>query len=167
MMTNRQIMIGFVLVVVSVWPALSRADFVAKVVTVHEGDRLTIYHDGQRQTIYLKAVDCPELKQPFGKQARRVTAVYVGSREVVIRALRRNRQGKTTAEVVLPDGRNVAHELIKEGLAWARLEPGDDQSLRDLEELARAAHKGLWVDPYPVPPWKWKEPKNASREFSN
>ncbi len=167
MLTNRQIMVALVLMVVSVWPAVSWADFVAKVVAVHEGDRLTIYHDGQRETIYLKGVDCPELKQPFGKQAKRATAMYVGGREVVIRALSRSRQGRTTAEVLLPGGRNVAHELIKEGLAWARLQPSDDQVPKDLEELARAAHKGLWVDPVAVPPWKWKEPKNASREFSN
>lgn len=167
MMTSRRIMIGCVLAVASAWPAFSWADFDAKVLMVHEGDRLTIYHDEQREMIYLKGIDCPELKQPFGKQARRVTAAYVESRKVVIRGLRRDRQGRMTADVLLEDGRNIAHELIKEGLAWARVQFRDDQSLNDMEELARAAHRGLWADPNPVPPWKWKAPKNIGRKFSN
>jgi endonuclease YncB( thermonuclease family) len=160
-------MAGVVLAVVAAWPAFSWADFVAKVVTVHEGDLLTIYHDGRRETIYLKDIDCPELKQPFGKQARRVTVAYVGSRDVVIRALKRNREGRATAEVVLADGRNIAHELLKAGLAWARLQSHDDQGLKNLEELARAARKGLWSDPHPAPPWKWKVPRNTRLKFSN
>lgn len=166
-MTACRIMTAFVVAVVAAWPAVSWADFVARVVTVHEGDRLTIYHDGRRETIYLKDVDCPELKQPYGKQAKRVTVAYIGTREVVIRALTRNRQGRVTAEVVLQDGRNVAHELLKEGLAWSRPQSSEGQSLKDMEELARAAGKGLWSDPHPVPPWKWKASKNTGLKFSN
>jgi endonuclease YncB( thermonuclease family) len=167
-MSTRLIMTGVVLAVAAVaWPALAWADFTAKVVTVHEGDRFTIYHDGRRETIYLKDVDCPELKQPFGKQARRVSAAYVGSRDVVIRSLKQDRQGRKTAEVLLADGRNVAHELLNEGLAWSRPQSSDGQNLKDMEELARAAHKGLWADPNPVPPWKWHAPKNAGRKFSD
>jgi micrococcal nuclease len=167
MLMKRQIMIGLALAALTAWPAVSWADFVARVVTVHEGDRLTIYHDGRRETIYLKDVDCPELKQPYGKQAKRVTVAYLGTREVVIRALTRNRQGRVTAEVVLQDGRNVAHELLKEGLAWSRPQLSEGQSLKDMEELARAAGKGLWSDPHPVPPWKWKASKNTGLKFSN
>src|SRR5262245_49425977 len=92
------------------------AGFMAKVVTVHEGDRLTIYHDGRREVISLKGIDCPELKQPYGKKAQQVTQAYVGAREVVIRSIQRDSQGQMVAEVVLQDGRNVAQELVKEGL---------------------------------------------------
>jgi endonuclease YncB( thermonuclease family) len=77
-MVKHHILIGFVLALVATCPALSWADFAAKVVTVHEGDRLTIRHDGQSETIYLKDIDCPELKQPYGKQAKHAIAAYVG-----------------------------------------------------------------------------------------
>lgn len=149
------------------WPALAWADFVARVVTVHEGDRLTIYHNGKKEMIYLKDIDCPELKQPYGKQARNATAAYVGNREVVVRDLKRNQNGRTTAEVLLQDGRIVGHELIKEGLAWSRPETAEGRSLEIKEELARAAGKGLWSQPNPEPPWKWKAPKKTKRKFSN
>ncbi len=131
------------------------AENTARVITVHEGDRLTIYHQGKHEMIVLKHVDCPELKQPFGKHARRTMAAYVAGREVIVRHLTRDARGRLTADILLQDGRNVGTELVKEGLAWWK--PGSgDPGLGDLEELARAEGKGLWADANPVPPWKWK-----------
>jgi endonuclease YncB( thermonuclease family) len=166
-MLKHHIMAGLVLAFVATCPALSWADFGARVVTVHEGDRLTIHHEGRSETIYLKDIDCPELKQPYGKQAKHAIAAYVGNREVVVRALKRDRDGRATAEILLQDGRNVGHELLKEGLAWWQRSASNDASLEVLEELARASRKGLWADSNPVPPWKWKSPKNTSRKYSN
>jgi micrococcal nuclease len=151
----------------AVVPATADADYTAKVEAVHEGDRLTVYHNGRRDTIVLKGIDCPELKQPYGKKARQVTAAFVGNRDIIVRAVQRDRQGRVTAEVILQDGRNVAYELVKEGLAWSRGGWAEGRSFNDEEELARAARVGLWADPNPVPPWKWKAPKKASRKFSN
>jgi micrococcal nuclease len=166
-MVKHHIMAGLVLVLVATCPALSWADFVARVVTVHEGDRLTIHHDGRSETIYLKGIDCPELKQPYGKQAKHAIASYVGNRDVVVRGLTRDKQGRVSAEVLLDDGRNVGHELLKEGLAWWQRSASSDASLEVLEELARASRKGLWADSDPVPPWKWKATKKTSRKYSN
>jgi len=153
---KRYVMTGLILALVAVWPALSWADFLARVVTVYEGDRLTIRHDGRNETIYIKNIDCPELKQAYGKQAKHAIAAYVGSRDVMVRALKRGRNGLGAAAILLQDGRNVGHELLKEGLAWARPEKGQDQSLEDMEQLAKAERKGLWSDSNPVAPWKWK-----------
>jgi endonuclease YncB( thermonuclease family) len=166
-MLKHHIMAGLVLILVAIYPALSWADFAARVVTVHEGDRLTIRHDGRSEAIHLKGIDCPELKQPYGKQAKHVTAAFVGNRDVVVRGLTRDKQGQGSAEVLLHDGRNVAHELLKEGLAWWQRSASSNASLERLEELARAEGKGLWSEPHPVPPWKWKATKNTSRKYSN
>ncbi|HEX7092939.1 MAG TPA: thermonuclease family protein, partial [Nitrospiraceae bacterium] len=125
-MLKHHIMTGLVLAFVATCPALSWADFGARVVTVHEGDRLTIHHEGRSETIYLKDIDCPELKQPYGKQAKHAIAAYVGNREVVVRALKRDRDGRVTAEILLQDGRNVGHELLKEGLAWWQRSASND-----------------------------------------
>jgi endonuclease YncB( thermonuclease family) len=128
---------------------------------------LTIHHDGRNETIYLKDIDCPDLKQPYGKQAKLVTAAFIGHRDVVVRGLKRDKQGRVSAEVFLHDGRNVGHELLKEGLAWWRRSASSDAGLELVEELARASGKGLWADSDPVPPWKWKAPKKTSRKYSN
>ena len=166
-MVKHHIVVGLVLALVATCPALSWADFAARVVTVHEGDRLTIHHDGRNETIYLKDIDCPDLKQPYGKQAKLVTAAFIGHRDVVVRGLKRDKQGRVSAEVFLHDGRNVGHELLKEGLAWWRRSASSDAGLELVEELARASGKGLWADSDPVPPWKWKAPKKTSRKYSN
>ncbi len=160
-------MAGLVFALLAACPTLSWADFAARVVTVHEGDRLTIRYDGRNEMIRLKDIDCPELKQPYGKQAKHVTAAYVGNRDVVVRGLMRDKQGRVSADVLLYDGRNVGHELLKEGLAWWQRSASSNAGLDVMEELARASRKGLWTDPNPVPPWKWKAPKNTSRKYSN
>jgi micrococcal nuclease len=145
-------------------PALAQTEYVARVLIVHEGDRLTVHHQGRKDMMYLRGVDCPELKQPYGKQAKHATAAYVGNRDVVVRDLKRDRQGRVTADILLEDGRNIAHELVKEGLAWVQPGKGHDQALKDMEELARASKNGLWSEPDPTPPWKWKSAKTAVRK---
>jgi len=139
--------------------ALAETEFVARVLTVYEGDRVMIHYQGRNEMVALRDVDCPELKQPYGKQAKHATAAYIANREVVVRELKRDRQGRMTADILLHDGRNIAQELVKEGLAW--VQPGEvhDPSLKDREELARALKAGLWSESDPVPPWKWKPTK--------
>lgn len=153
----------FAWVLVPVEPPDARADFSARVVTVHEGDRLLVYHDGKKDLIYLQDIDCPELKQPHGLRAKHATQAYVGGREVVVRNLRRDKQGRTTAEIILPNGRNLGHELLKEGMAWWRTFDSKDRSLGEIQTLVQAERKGLWADPDPVPPWKWKQAKKTRR----
>ena len=141
--------------------ALAGTEFVARILTVHEGDRVTIHYQGRNEMVALRDVDCPELKQPYGKQARHAAAAYLANRDVVLRTLKKDRHGRMIADILLQDGRNIAHELVKEGLAW--VQPGEvgDPALKDLEELARASKNGLWSEPNPVPPWKWKPTKSA------
>lgn len=141
--------------------ALAGTEFVARVLSVHEGDRVTIHYQGKNEIVSLRFVDCPELKQPYGKQARHAVAAYLANRDVVVRELKKDQRGRMTADILLTDGRNIAHELVHEGLAW--VQPGDvrDPALKDMEELARASKKGLWSEPDPIPPWKWKPTKPA------
>lgn len=145
-------------------PAAAGAEFVARVIAVHEGDRLTIHYQGRKDMVYLRGVDCPELKQPYGTQAKHATAAYIANREVVVRELHQDRQGRMIADIRLRDGRQIAYELVKEGLAWVQPEGSQDQTLKDMEELARASGKGLWSEPNPIPPWKWKLTKPAHRD---
>jgi micrococcal nuclease len=141
--------------------AVAGTEFVARVLTVHEGDRVTIHYQERNEMVTLRDVDCPELKQPYGQQAKHATAAYLANREVVVRELRKDQRGRMTADIVLHDGRNIARELVKEGLAW--VQPGEvhDPALKDMEELAKASKTGLWSEPDPLPPWKWKSPKPA------
>jgi endonuclease YncB( thermonuclease family) len=62
--------------------------------------------------------------------------------------------------VILLDGTNVNHELVKDGWCWwYRKYAPRDTVLEGFEKEAREARKGLWADPQPVPPWEWRKRK--------
>ena len=54
---------------------------------------------------------------------------------------------RTIADVILPDGTNVNHTLVKDGWCWwyRKYAPGD-QELEHLEAEVREGKKGLWRD---------------------
>ena len=65
---------------------------------------------------------------------------------------------RTAAEIILPDGRNLNQELVRAGLAWWYQQYARRETvLRDLEQEARAAKRGLWIDPKPGAPWEWRK----------
>jgi endonuclease YncB( thermonuclease family) len=66
--------------------------------------------------------------------------------------------------VVLPDGTNVNHALVKDGWCWwyRKYAPGD-AVLEALETEAREGRKGLWADPQPVPPWVYRKARRVRR----
>lgn len=70
------------------------------------------------------------------------------------------------ADVLLSDGTNVNHQLVKDGWCWWYREnaPGNTR-LESLEKDARDAKKGLWADPAPIPPWEWR--KRESPEWAS
>jgi micrococcal nuclease len=70
--------------------------------------------------------------------------------------------GCILADVLLPDGTNVNHALVEDGWCWwyRKYAPGDTV-LEGLENKAREAKKGLWVDPAPLPPWVYRKAKRG------
>ena len=67
------------------------------------------------------------------------------------------REDERKVIVLLPDGTNVNHTLVKDSWCWwyRKYAPGNFE-LERLESEARDAKRGLWADPPPVPPWVWR-----------
>ena len=79
--------------------------------------------------------------------------------DVAFELFGKDKYGRTIADVLLPDGTNVNHTLVKNGWCWwYRKYAPEDTVLEGLEKEAREAEKGLWADPHPVPPWEWRKP---------
>jgi hypothetical protein len=73
-----------------------------------------------------------------------------------------DRYGRVVAEIILPDGRNLNHEIVRAGFAWwYRAYARGDGDLERLEREARDARRGLWADSAPVPPWEWRKARRA------
>lgn len=136
------------------------ADFSGKVVGVIDGDSIRVMRSGKAEEVRLQGIDCPEKGQPYGKRAKQFTSEQAFGKVVTVQEKGHDRYGRTLADVILPDGRNLNHELLKAGLAWWFRKYSKDASLGDLEDEARLAMRELWADPQPVPPWEWR---NRSR----
>jgi micrococcal nuclease len=132
------------------------SEFTGKVVGVAKGDSITVLRNGKGERIRLNGIECPELRQAFGQRAKELTSSLAFGKTVTVKPVGRDKHGRTVAVVTLPDGRYLHFELIKAGLAWWFSRTSIDERLSDLQEEARLAKRGLWVDPNPIPPWEWR-----------
>ena len=87
--------------------------------------------------------------------------MMLSEREVVILETGKDRYGRTIAFIeLLPNkklGRQIANEeMIRLGMAWHYKQYSRDASLAQLENEAKAARQGLWIDAEPVAPWAFR-----------
>ena len=147
--------------------ATSRAkavqSFTGRVVGVMDGDTLEVMHAGRAQRIRVHGIDAPERRQAFGTRARQAAAALVFRKIVTVRVHTTDRYRRLVAEIILPDGRNLGHELVARGLAWMYRAYTDDPRLDRLEAAARRAAIGLWADPQAVAPWEFRRPRHRAR----
>jgi micrococcal nuclease len=90
----------------------------------------------------------------------------VFGKEVILQTFGKDKFGRTIANVLLPDGTNVNHTLVKNGWCWwyRKYAPGDSV-LEGLEKEAREARKGLWQDSAPIPPWQYRKEGKRTLTF--
>jgi len=131
-------------------PALAQP---ARVASVHDGDTLRL-EGGER--VRLWGIDAPELKQPYGIQARDFLARLVEGKSVHLRLHGEDRYGRLLAEVEL-GGRSVNEMLLSAGLAWwfKRYTPAEKR-YEQLEQKARQRRLGLWSEKSPLAPWDYR-----------
>lgn len=152
-----RIPIGLTVLAALLLPSLAWA-WTGKVVGISDGDTITVMHDGRGEKIRLYGVDTPERHQNFGDRAKAFTSDQVFGREVTVEPIDRDRYGRTVALVYA--GRTCLNEeLIKAGLAWLYTKYCKRTFCgywKGNEKAARKARKGLWSQPKPVPPWKFR-----------
>jgi micrococcal nuclease len=133
------------------------ADFTAQVVRVRDGDSLVVLAEQKQIEIRLEGIDCPELHQAFGQQAKQATSQLAHGKTVTVKPTGTDKYNRMLANVLLPDGRNLNQELVRQGYAWWFQKYSKDQTLAKLETEARQKKVGLWADPNPTPPWDWRK----------
>jgi micrococcal nuclease len=139
------------------------------VVSVHDGDTLTVSLDGGlRQPVRLAGIDAPELAQPgpWGVYARDRLRALVAHGQVTVRVEPgRDPYGRLLA-TVLVDGRPVQEDLVAWGLAYAWVPAGGKRPstwarLQAAEAWARESGAGVWSDPALERPDQWRKRKRA------
>lgn len=136
------------------------------VVRVSDGDSLIVVDSGQQKSrIRVYGIDCPEINQAGGKDAREYLADILLNAAVAIETVERDRYGRTVA-FVYKGGRAVEELLLEKGLAWVYdkycLLPVCDR-YREIEHTSRELKIGLWASPDPVAPWEWRKRQRENR----
>jgi len=132
-----------------------------RVLRVIDGDSLVMDVRGSLYQVELAGIDAPELNQPWGLTAAQQLQTTLTGMFVVVDGSTR---GTTIEGSVVFKGRDVALDMLYDGLAWSTI-PDDQQHpaghpYPDAQREARAAHRGLWSDPEPVAPWDWRRGHN-------
>lgn len=147
-----------VFVLLGVLASVAGADFSGQVVGVVDGDSLRVMHNERAEQVRLKGIDCPERGQAFGQRAKQATSDLAFGQKVRVQSTGKDRYGRTLGTVGLPDGKNLNYELVRQGWCWwYRKYAPSDTELEALEQAARKARIGLWVDPAPIPPWEFRK----------
>lgn len=132
--------------------------FTGEVVGILAAGTLEVVRNGKTERIGLQGIDCPKISQPCGNEAKQATSDLTFVRKVTMEPYGKDKYGRVMADVQLTDGTNINHELVKTGWCWwsRKLAP-NNVALEQLELEAKAAQKGLWADPAPIPPWEYRK----------
>jgi hypothetical protein len=121
-----------ILRLVLAFPACS-AGYLARVIGIADGDTITVLTaDRTQHSIRLWGIDAPETGQDFGGRANQAASTLAFGQQVTIRARDTDRYGRTVDEVILPDGRSLNQEMVRQGMAWRyrRYAPHDAELAR-------------------------------------
>lgn len=89
----------------------------ARIVRVLDGDTVGIASGCRRFRVRLKGVDAPELRTQAGRDAARWLREFAEGREVRWAPVGMDVYGRFLGEVTLPDGVDLAGELMRQGQA--------------------------------------------------
>jgi endonuclease YncB( thermonuclease family) len=141
----------------AVAPLAGASEVVGRVVSIQDGDTLTILVSRKQIRVRLTEIDAPERRQPFGTRSRQSLSEICGGRQAQVDDRGKDRYGRTLGQVTCA-GVDANTEQVRRGMAWVfeRYAP-KDSSLYAVEAEARAAKRGLWQDARRVPPWEWRK----------
>lgn len=129
------------------------------VISVSDGDTLTVLADRKQVKIRIAEIDAPEFRQPFGTRSKQALSDLCFRSVADVVEVSRDRYGRTVARVNC-GGQDVATSQVRSGMAWVydRYSRADSP-LYGEQAAAKAAKRGLWLDKEPVPPWEWRKSK--------
>ncbi len=137
--------------------------FQARIQHLSDGDSFVVRtEDGRRIPVRLSAIDAPEKSQLFGDIARRSLLSLVEGKPLTVIPVKRDPYGRTVARVLAGET-DVGLEQVRAGMAWHYKRYESEQTPRERREYARAEQQardtglGLWAQPEPMPPWRFRE----------
>jgi micrococcal nuclease len=132
-----------------------------KVVGIMDGDTIELLEDRQTTRVRLYGIDAPEKNQDYGTRSRQVASDLAFGKNVQLIEKGKDRYGRVIGIIILPDGRSLNEEMVRQGYAWHYKEYAKDPVLAQLEVEARQNRRGLWEMPQPTAPWEFRSQRRA------
>lgn len=133
----------------------------ATVVSVGDGDTLTLHMGGDNVTTRLACIDTAETSAPMGEEAAaRLRQILPRGTTVTTRYVDTDRYNRLVAEVYLGD-RSINLQMVREGYAvvYPQYLSGcadTEQAFLSAEAEAQQNRRAFWSQSDPIMPWDWR-----------
>ena len=155
---------ALLVLLLTLWAVPSNA---AEVLSIGDGDTLTVKEGSQIIKVRLACIDAPETSQsPYGITARQAlkSLLPVGT-DVTLRSKATDRYGRSVEEVIR-NSTNINQSLVESGNAfvyWQYIKGCDRQTYSRLETYARRGGIGVWSVPGGIQrPWDYRQSKQSN-----
>jgi len=141
-----------------------KEQFTGRGMGVRDDATLMVLREGRIVKVSLYGIKVPPTSQDAGAEAKQFVTKQVMGKVLTVVVRDTAPSGDLTADVLLPDGKNLGHELLKVGMAQVAEEAAGDETLSELEKQAKEENKGLWAAPpeeiHTVGPWQGQDPND-------
>ncbi|MBK7258419.1 MAG: thermonuclease family protein [Ignavibacteriae bacterium] len=139
------------------FPLLLSAGITGTVIGIHDGDTLRLRTGNATVKVRLFGIDAPELGQPFSRASREKLSALTYGKTVTLIPHGKDAFKRQLAEVLLDDGTNVNHEMVRTGMAYYFRRYARSKALEGMEDEARRDRRGVWSVDGSVPPWEYRK----------
>ncbi|MBT7068222.1 MAG: thermonuclease family protein [Verrucomicrobia bacterium] len=134
--------VHFCLLILFVWAHPCRVwahSFTGIVTRVIDGDTII----AGTNIVRLAEIDAPEIKQPYGPDAKATLKAMIAGKRITVTYTRRDRYGRILG-TVWAGGVNINEYLVRTGHAWRYRYARKTGLIADAERFARDNRLGLW-----------------------
>ncbi|MXN88780.1 thermonuclease family protein [Pasteurella canis] len=135
-----------------------------KVVSISDGDTFNCLLKNNKQLrVRLWGIDAPERNQAFGQKAKQFLGKLIHKKQVKLAVTGYDQYQRTLAEVYTLQGKNINVAIVKAGMAWVYKKYNAMPIYLQAQHKAKQQNLGLWQDPHPIEPEKWRKQKRIAQ----
>ena len=135
-------------------------EYEAIVLKVIDGDTIYIKSDNGRKKVRLRHIDAPEIKQPYGEQAKNFLDNELDDKRIIVNSDYKDKYGRDIGDIFVYNKNQAIYinaKLIKSGNAWVYKSYRKNPYLMNLENFAKNNKLGLWKGNSPINPWEFRK----------
>ncbi len=123
---------------------------------VHDGDT---FKDDKGKSYRIAEIDCPEIGQPYGEEAKVFTNSLINHKYILVKILGYDEYCRAVCRVYLDNNIDLGKLIVSNGYAWVYRRYAS-QHMYMIYVFAKRKHKGLWASYSPEPPFKYRNKNN-------